>query len=305
MKNFRKFSLFTLGYTLLVIVWGAYVRATGSGAGCGEHWPLCNGQVLPNTEAMKTFIEFAHRSSSGINLILVVIGYFWSRKISPKGSWIRTSSFLSVIAIFMEAILGAGLVLLKLVEFDQSVARAVSISLHLVNTLFLVTTLTSLVWYSFHPEKGLQKAGKWLNQDRFFLLCSGVFIVLGMSGAITALGDTLFPAASLSAGLQQDLAHDSHFLVKLRVFHPVIAIIWIMLVFVWSKRFETIETAGIRALLILGITTQFLLGILNWVLMAPNWMQLVHLMVADLVFITFWVSGIIDQNRKQQVVNEA
>ncbi len=307
MNAFRKFNLVSLAYTLLVILWGAYVRATGSGAGCGDHWPLCNGEVLPNTETMKTLIEFTHRTSSGLNLVIVVIGYIWARKLSPKGSWIRTSAFYSVVAIFMEAILGAGLVLLKLVEFDQSIARAISISLHLVNTLFLLTTLTTLNWYSFHPEKGLQmmkkKVDHWFYRDRFFLFCSGVFILLGVSGAITALGDTLFPATSLMSGMEQDLAHDSHFLVKLRILHPFIAVTWIMMVFIWSKRFEKIETAGIRALLILGITTQFLLGVLNWVLMAPNWMQLVHLFVADLVFITFWISGHVD--RAMQVKHEA
>jgi heme A synthase len=295
MTAFKRFNLASLAYTLLVIIWGAYVRATGSGAGCGEHWPLCNGVVLPNTELMKTFIEFTHRTSSGLNLVLVVIGYFWARNISPKGSWIRTSAFFSVIAIFMEAILGAGLVLLKLVEFDQSVARTISISLHLVNTLFLITTLTTLTWYSFHPAEGMKTAKKWIYRDRFFLLCAGTFILLGVSGAITALGDTLFPATSIANGIEQDLAHDSHFLVKLRIFHPIIAICWIMMVFVWSKRFEKIETAGIRSLLILAITTQFILGVLNWILMAPNWMQLIHLLVADLVFITFWISGHVDR----------
>jgi len=299
MKALRNYNLFTLSYTLLVILWGAFVRATGSGAGCGDHWPLCNGEVIPTAEATKTLIEFAHRSSSGLNLVLVVIGYFWARKLTPKGSWIRTSAFYSVIAIFMEAILGAGLVLLKLVEFDQSVARAISISLHLVNTLFLVTTLTSLTWFTFHAEEGVKTVKQWFHRDRFFLFCTGIFLLLGISGAITALGDTLFPAASLAQGFQQDLAHDSHFLVKLRVIHPFIAITWILFVFGWSKRFERVETAGIRTLLILAITVQFLVGILNWVLMAPNWMQLVHLLVADLVFITFWISGLIDQKETE------
>lgn len=301
MKAFSRFTVANLAYTLLVIIWGAYVRATGSGAGCGAHWPLCNGEIIPPTEQLKTLIEFTHRTSSGVSLILVVIGYLWSRKISSKGSWIRTSAFYSVIAIFLEAILGAGLVLLKHVEMDQSVGRMISISLHLVNTLFLITTLTTLSWYAFHPEQGLQKAKQWIYRDRFFLICSGVFVLLGVSGAITALGDTLFPASSLMSGMEQDIARDSHFLIKLRIFHPIIAVTWILLVFLWSKRFEKIETTGIRILLILAITTQFILGILNWVLMAPNWMQLVHLLVADLVFITFWVSAHIDRAQAHEV----
>ncbi len=282
----------------MVILWGAYVRATGSGAGCGDHWPLCNGEVIPRPESVKTWIEFAHRSSSGLNLILVFISYFWSRKLSPKHSWIRTSAYYSVIAILMEALLGAGLVLLKLVEFDQSIARAISISLHLVNTLFLITTLTTLAWFAHHEEEGLKKVKKWIHRDRFFLICTGVFLLLGMSGAITALGDTLFPVTTIAQGLQQDLDQNSHFLIKLRVFHPLIAVIWILFVFLWSRRFERIETSGIRVLLILGITLQFILGIMNWILMAPNWMQLVHLFIADLVFILFWISGLLDQKEK-------
>ena len=95
--------------------------------------------------------------------------------------------------------------------------------------------------------------------------------------------------------MQNDFSKNSRFLIKLRIFHPLIAVTWIMLVFVWSKRFEKIETAGIRTLLILAITTQFILGVLNWILMAPNWMQLIHLLVADLVFIVFWISGHIDR----------
>jgi len=295
MKAFQKFTVTNLVYTLLVIVWGAYVRASGSGAGCGAHWPLCNGEVLPSTEAVKTMVEFAHRTSSGLNLVLVFVGYAWARKISAKGSWIRTAAFYSTIAICMEAVLGAGLVLLKHVDLDQSVGRAISISLHLVNTLFLLTTLTTLSWYAFHSEQGLQKAKAWIHRDRFFTVCTAVFVLLGISGAITALGDTLFPATSLANGMQQDLAQGAHFLLKLRVFHPIIAITWIMLVFIWSQRFEKIETSGIRMLLILGISTQFILGVLNWMLMAPTGMQLVHLFVADLVFITFWISGHVDR----------
>ena len=299
MNAFKKFNLINLSYTLLVIGWGAFVRASGSGAGCGAHWPLCNGEVLPATEQLKTLIEFMHRTSSGMSLMLVVFGYLWSRKLSPKGSWIRTSAFYSVIAIFMEAILGAGLVLLKLVEFDQSISRAFAISLHLVNTLFLVSALSTLTWYSFHPDAGMKKMKAWFPRDRFFRVCTGVFLLLGITGAITALVDTLFPATSLANGMRQDMASGAHFLLKLRVLHPIIAVTWIMLVFVWSSRFERVETTKIRTMLILGITTQFLLGFMNWMLMAPTGMQIVHLLVADGVFIAFWISGHINESLEQ------
>jgi cytochrome c oxidase assembly protein subunit 15 len=303
-KAYSRFNLINLGYTLLVIMWGAYVRATGSGAGCGEHWPLCNGVVLPQEQSIKTMIEFAHRTSSGLSLILVVVGFFWALKISKKGALIRKAAFLTVIAIFLEAALGAGLVLLRLVELDQSALRAISISLHLVNTLFLLATLVTLSWLSFKPfsfEPALPSARKIFPRDRFFLIALAVFVILGVSGAVTALGDTLFPAESIAHGFQQDLAHDSHFLVRLRGLHPVFALVWIMLAFLWSRKLEIPELLGIRGYLLVAIVTQFLLGFLNWMLMAPNWLQLVHLLVADLVFITFWLSGLKYEARESRI----
>jgi cytochrome c oxidase assembly protein subunit 15 len=293
MKNFQRFNLINLGYTLMVIVWGAYVRATGSGAGCGEHWPLCNGVVLPQEPSIKTMIEFAHRTSSGLSLIFVVVGYFWARKIAAKKSMIRKVAFLTVIAIVLEAALGAGLVLLSLVEFDQSVLRAVSISLHLVNTLFLLVTLVTLNWLSADEQN--YRSGsirRVFPRDSFFLFTLAMFIVLGVSGAVTALGDTLFPAESIAHGLQQDLAVGAHFLIRLRVIHPVLAVIWVALAFVWSRKLETIELNPVRSALLTAVTVQFLLGFLNWMLMAPTGLQLLHLLVADTVFITFWWSGL-------------
>ena len=56
-----RFAWFTVFYNVLVILWGALVRASGSGAGCGNHWPLCNGQVIPVSPGWHTVIEFTHR----------------------------------------------------------------------------------------------------------------------------------------------------------------------------------------------------------------------------------------------------
>jgi heme A synthase len=301
-KNFALFNRLNLAYTLLVILWGAYVRATGSGAGCGDHWPLCNGQVIPQADQMKTIIEFAHRATSGISLILVVIGLVWARRLAPKGSWVRRVAFTTVIAIVLEALLGAGLVLLKLVEFDQSAARAISIALHLVNTLFLLSSVCTLVWISgkdpyFEPES--QKP--LLPQSAFFRGTVGVFVLLGVSGAITALGDTLFPSTDLVSGMAEDFKSGSHFLVKLRVIHPILALTWIAVVFGWSQKLETIELKGIRALLLSAVIVQFFAGFLNWMLMAPNWMQLVHLLIADLVFLVLWISGLKHEARESRI----
>jgi cytochrome c oxidase assembly protein subunit 15 len=291
--NFRRFNLANLIYTLLVIGWGAYVRASGSGAGCGAHWPLCNGEILPVSHGLQTVIEFLHRITSGLSLVLVVFGFLWAFKIGQKNSPIRKAALLTVIAIFLEAAIGAGLVLLRLVEFDQSAARAISISLHLVNTLFLLATLTTLTWKSFDSKSYEAQTGfKLFPRDPFFLTTLSIFVALGIAGAVTALGDTLFPTQTLTQGMQQDLATGAHFLLKLRVIHPILATLWVMLAFGWSRKLERPELLSVRALFLLAVTTQFVLGFVNWMLMAPVPLQLVHLLVADLVFISFWLSAL-------------
>ncbi len=48
---FSRYAWGVLLWNVLVALWGAYVRATGSGAGCGSHWPTCNGEILPRAPA--------------------------------------------------------------------------------------------------------------------------------------------------------------------------------------------------------------------------------------------------------------
>ncbi len=299
--KFSRFNFFNLAYSLVVIGWGAFVRATGSGAGCGAHWPLCNGEVVPSSQGLKTLIEFTHRGTSGISLILVAVGFFWARRISAKGSAIRFAAGMTAIAIVLEALLGAGLVLLKLVELDQSALRAFSISLHSINTFFLLAAIATLAFFSRIPDAYLSKPFRLFPRDPLFLFTLGAFIVLGVSGAITALGDTLFPATSLVGGMADDFKAGSHFLVRLRVIHPVLATLWIFLVFNWSRKLITLELKDIRSLLLLAVVTQFCLGILNWLLMAPTWMQIVHLIVADLVLISLWISGLKYEARESRL----
>ena len=290
---FFRYNVMNLGYTLAVIVWGAFVRASGSGAGCGAHWPLCNGEVLPTSSRLQTLIEFTHRSTSGISLIFVALGWVFAWKLSEKKSPIRRAANLTVLAIILEALLGASLVLLKLVEFDQSMARAVSISAHLVNTLFLLATLVTLTFLSHDREAYHTGYRPFFPKDRFFRGILFVFVCLGVSGTIAALGDTLFKSPTLSYGLAQELTPNAHFLIRLRIFHPVIACLWVFLGFLWSQKLlAKPELNSVRTFFIVALVTQFSLGFLNWILLAPVPMQLIHLFVADTVFIAFWVSGL-------------
>ena len=134
MKSFAKYAWFVLLFNLFIIIWGAFVRASGSGAGCGDHWPKCNGEIIPQDPSIATIIEFTHRATSGLALIFVIIMYIWSRKLPFERPRIYARN--SLILIIIEALLGAGLVLLGLVDKNETYSRAVVMSIHLANTFF-------------------------------------------------------------------------------------------------------------------------------------------------------------------------
>jgi len=297
--RFAKFAWGALAFTVLVILWGAFVRATGSGAGCGSHWPLCNGEVLPQDPTLHTVIEFAHRITSGLSLLVVVALAWWSRRVFPhQDHFVRRMARLSVIGMVLEALLGAGLVLLELVAHDKSVTRAVSISLHLVNTSFLTAAMTLLAVGAERTARGEKLKALWETprERRKAWLAIGTFLLLGAAGAITALGDTLFKADSLAQGIAMDLAPNAHFLLRLRVIHPVLAIAWGTGTAAWLLNLnfpgalqggQTLTPARMTALLIVG---NLLLGATNLLLLAPTAIQLGHLLMANLIWISLMVT---------------
>lgn len=284
-RKFTQFAWLILAWNAIVVLWGAYVRATGSGAGCGSHWPLCNGEVVPVAPAAKTVIEFTHRMTSGLALIGVVVLVVWAWRAFPKHHAVRRYAGLSLFFILIEALLGAGLVLLQYVENNASVGRAIYLSAHLVNTQILLGVLTLAAWFSRS-----ETAGQRFRLGSFRIWGVLPFaMVVGVSGAIAALGDTLFPASSLSEGLRQELSGTAHFLVRLRVFHPALAIL--MAIYVSFTSLAVIKaklrpSAVTLAWWIWGVTAlQVALGFLNVLLLAPVWMQLTHLFVADIMWV--------------------
>src|SRR5262249_872473 len=146
LNRFAKYAWFTLAFNLLVIVWGAYVRASKSGAGCGSHWPLCNGEVIPNSPTIKTLIEYSHRLSSGLALLLVVGMLVWVFRAYARKHQLRYLSAFAMFFMLMEAAIGAGLVLFEMVAENKSIARALWISAHLINTFLLIGTLALTAW---------------------------------------------------------------------------------------------------------------------------------------------------------------
>ena len=287
LTRLAKYAWGVLAYNLIVILWGAYVRATGSGAGCGSHWPLCNGEVIPLEPRLETLVEFTHRLTSGFAFLLVIGLLIWALRVYPKGHTIRKGAWLSMFFIATEALVGAGLVLFEWVANDVSSGRVISISIHLVNTFLLLAALTLTAWWASGGAV-LRLKGRGPLVWFFFFGFLGVMLI-GVTGAVTALGDTLFPPESFGEGLREDFSPTAHLLVRLRVWHPVVAILvgfYLMfmggLIYLFRERTLVKRFAlGLIGLFIL----QLLAGLVNLILLAPVWMQLMHLMIADLVWI--------------------
>lgn len=278
-RNAQPLAWITLGYTVFVILWGAVVRATGAGAGCGSHWPTCNGEVIPLNPSLNTLIEFGHRVTSGLALplvILMAVGVWQAT--TARG--VRRYAVASVAFMVLEAAIGAGLVLLEYVALDARTARALWIAGHLVNTFFLLAVIALTAW-----GIGGRPLPRWRGSGRRGLAVGTALvgaIVLGASGAITALGDTLVIVGGLSP--QEHALVET--LVGLRLLHPTLAFVVLGLVgvAVWSARQRPLA-------LHLGMTVvgafvlQMAIGALNVWLMAPLWIQIVHLLVTDGIWI--------------------
>lgn len=281
-RRFLWFAAGVLAYNIAVILWGAFVRATGSGAGCGSHWPVCNGAVLPRAESVETLIEFAHRTTSGVALVLVVLMFVWARRLYPAGHLVRMGARLSLIFIITEALLGAGLVLFELVAHNESLARAVSMGLHLVNTFILLATLTLTCWWASGGGRPALRGGGWAGKALLAALVG--MIIVGATGAIIALGDTLISQAEGRA-----LGPLATVLRDLRPIHPLIALavsVYVVIVARMLAEERGGRLLGRLSLIVSGLVLlQIGAGALNVALSVPVWMQIVHLLLADLLWI--------------------
>lgn len=281
-----RYAWLVLAYNLGVVAWGAYVRATGSGAGCGSHWPLCNGEVVPRAAAVETLVEFSHRATSGLALISVVVLVFWARRVSQPGHPVRTGALLSLAFMIAEALLGAGLVLFGLVADNASGIRAFVVSAHLLNTFLLLASMSLTVWWASGGGRLLPNA----HQGTVRLAVGALAILLvSCSGAVTALGDTLFPSASLRDALAADLSPTAHLLIRLRTIHPALAVGMALYLVPSVWRFAVRRPLGFRMahVLVSLLIVQLALGFLNVLLLAPVWLQLVHLAIADAIWIGY------------------
>jgi heme a synthase len=281
----RRFAWGVLAYNVAVIVWGSAVRATGSGAGCGDHWPLCNGTLVQHHPAVTTLIEFAHRTTSGIDLLCVLALLFWTLAVVPRRHLARAFAIAVLVLTLNEALLGALLVLLGHTAQDRSPSRAVYLALHLTNTLLLLAALT-LTAHFLSRRDAFMRGTVTLRAPRLALTGLIATLIVGVTGSLAALGDTLYPAHNLLTAIAQDFSAGSSWLLQIRWLHPAISLIagaFIVWLIARSLRQPNHRSLAIGVLVLLAL--QYPLGIADIALLAPTWMQMTHLLGADLLWI--------------------
>lgn len=290
-----RYGWLVVAYNVLVIVWGAMVRATGSGAGCGNHWPLCNGQVIPVSPGVHTVIEFTHRMMTGGSTFLVIGLLVWTFRSTAKGQAARVAAVGSGVLLLNEAFLGALLVKLGYVTTNQSAGRMLLLSIHLSNTLLLLGALTLTAVFlgtgqSWAEVRGAFRAGERRPDALLAGLGVAATMLVGVSGSLAALGDTLFPSATLRAAMAADLSASAPALIRMRWVHPASAVVAAVCVgALLLREWRRGDGLGAARPLLWLLALQFCLGTADVLLLAPVWLQLLHLFGADL----YWVALVV------------
>ncbi len=288
LSRFAKYAWGVVALNVLVILWGAVVSNTGSGAGCGEHWPLCNGVVVPAATRTDTVIEFAHRLTSGLALLAVVGLVVWAFRAYPAGSPVRRAAVTALVFMIIESLLGATLVLFGWTAMDTSAIRVFLQPVHMVNTLILLAVILLTAWWASGAEP-LQLRGQGARPWLFGAGLLGV-LLMSASGAVISLGDLL----ALLLGERYNALVE--FLVQLRIGHPAIAILAGLFLIWLALRTDTVPNARARRLALFTVVLvglQWLVGFGNVLLRVPLWTQLLHLFLADMtwVMLVLWAAS--------------
>jgi len=292
MRLLKKVSTLHLAVAALVATWlliiqGAFVRATGSGAGCGRHWPTCNGEVVPLSHTTESFIEFSHRL---LSLVILLFGAWlvwraFGERRQNKGLWV--TALASFVLLLNEAFLGALTVLWGLTGDNVSMARGLMVASHLVNSLLLVGGLSLVYFFARNPDAKLRWRGQW---GLLTVLVVGIFsmLLLMFSGGIASMGNTMFPSESLAQGIAQDFNSEAHLLIRLRVLHPVLGMtvgtyLLVLLGLTWWLKPDA-NVKRVSRYLAGTYVAQLVIGLLNLLLLAPVFVQLLHLATATAIF---------------------
>jgi len=274
------YTKFGLVLSVLSILAGAFVRATGSGDGCGATWPTCKGRIIPSLSDTSEIIEFSHRGISGILLIVTLYIFVNSRKLEKGSIARRAANYLTFFVLF-EALIGAVIVIFEWVGLNSSLPRIVAVPIHLVNTFGLLASYVIL--FKILENKLDSIKNLW---DRNFIIISILFLLTGATGSITALADVLYPSASFIEGFLDDFDRTSEVLTRLRIFHPVVSTILSIALYIESKQLQKrfdINTNFLKFLIFAAV----FLGVANVLSNIVLFLSIFHLALADLLWITY------------------
>ncbi|HMQ03056.1 MAG TPA: COX15/CtaA family protein [Pyrinomonadaceae bacterium] len=297
LSPFAKYAWFVLGYNVLVILWGVFLRASKSGDGCGQHWLTCHGEVIPSAPELKTVIEFSHRITSALDGLIVLAMVIWAVRIwrskrDELSRFVMKFAIASFVFVLIEGALGAGLVLTGNTAETLTPARPFWMAAHLMNTLILLTLMTITAWSASTRQRVTFARG----DGRLGWIAAGVVLLfaVGISGSIAALSSMIFPSGSIAEGIAKDFSPTSHALLRLRPLHPIVAIgagVFFVFWTGWLKRTMPDEPSVIRWSNVLAalVIIQLVFGALTMVTLGPIVMQLGHLLLADAVWIVFVV----------------
>ncbi len=295
LDRFAKYAWFVLIFNILVILWGVFLRASKSGDGCGQHWLTCHGEVIPSAPELKTIIEFSHRVTSslaGILLIILLVWAFrrWRAQKGPQNWLTLKASIGSFLFVVIEGLLGAGLVLTGNTAENLTPERPLWMAGHLINTFILLAFLTLTARYAGGGRRmDLRIPPKYLAALVIGVLA--VFLV-GVTGSIAALSHMIFPSGTLAEGMAQDFSPTSHLLLRLRLLHPITAILTsVFLIFLtgWlaKERKDDKDVSRWSNILSILVLAQIAFGSATLLMRAPIIMQLGHLLLADLIWISY------------------
>ena len=311
LRSFRRYAWFVLGFNVLVILWGVFLRASKSGDGCGQHWLTCGGEVFPIAPELKTSIEFFHRITSATDGLLM-IGLFvwalliWRRHRSSLTTNIFAASALSLLFVLIEGALGAGLVLTGNTAETLTPERPFWMAAHLLNTLILLAFVTATAWFAT-TGKRLQR-----SEPTAWVAAGGILLILvGMAGSIAALASMIFPSGTLTEGLAKDMSETSHLILRLRPLHPILGIGAAIFFVYWTGMLRKDPTSlspeahrWAKWLSILAVV-QVAFGALTLFMLAPILMQLGHLLLADAIWILFILLGLeLNSGERQAIARE-
>jgi heme A synthase len=289
LSDFAKYARFTLGWNILVILWGVFLRASKSGDGCGQHWLTCQGEVVPSAPELKTVIEYSHRITSFLAFVAVTGLLVWTFRKFQKGSPIRKTAFLSFVFVVTEALVGAGLVLTGNTADTLTAARPFWMAGHLINTFILLGFLALTARYAAGGDPV-----KWNVTAKYrsaIVIGAAAIFVVGITGSIAALSNMLFPSGTLAAGVAADFSPTSHMLLRLRLLHPITAILTgVFLVFLtgWlAKESDSSKVKRWSNVLALLVLTQIAFGSATLLMLGPIVMQIGHLFLMDIIWISF------------------